>query len=69
MKSFLILRAIVVMILSIAFALVIGNPTIMALTLFILAAGIAANVAVYKFVFSGEVDDEFSFDDASTHSL
>lgn len=69
MKTFLILRAIIILAVSLGFAIYIGNPVIMALTLFIGVFGVAANVALYKFIFSGEADDEFSLDDARTHSL
>lgn len=69
MKSFLIIRALIVLALSIAFSIFIGNPAIMAATLFIGVFGVAANVALYKYIFSGDADEEFSLDDASTHSL
>lgn len=69
MKTILIIRAIVILAVSLAFSVYIGNPAIMAVTLFIGVFGVAANVALYKYIFSGDTDDEFSIDDARTHSL
>lgn len=69
MKFLLVFRALLVAIVSMIFATFVNNPTIVTLTVGILALGFIANIALYKFVLAPylEEDEEASY--RSAHSL